>query len=117
GLIDEATSALGLARASANDERVGAMILEQQKTLYRLMAELATTSASAGRLGVNGISPADVDALERASEELKRDVEIGNRFVIPGESFPGAALDLARTIVRRAERHVARMVHQDELMN
>ena len=117
GLADEATSALGLARASANDERVGALILEQQRTLYRLMAELATTPESAGKLGVLGITAADVEALERASGELKREVEIGNRFIIPGESFPGAALDLARTVVRRAERHVARMVHQGELTN
>src|SRR5207237_2508798 len=92
-------------------------VLAKQRTRYRLMAELATTPESAGKLGVSGSTAADVEALERASEELKREVEIGNRFIIPGESFPGAALDLARTVVRRAERHVARMVHQGELTN
>jgi cob(I)alamin adenosyltransferase len=117
GLIDEATSALGLARASANEERVRSLVLQQQQVLYRLMAELALTSDNAASIGISRITTADVETLERLADELKREVEIGNRFVIPGESFPGAALDLARTIVRRAERHVTRMIHQGEIAN
>ena len=117
GLIDEATSALGLARASANEERVRSLVLQQQKVLYRLMAELAATSDTVAAVGVVRITTADLETLERIADELKREVEIGNRFIIPGESFPGAALDLARTIVRRAERHVARMIHQGEVTN
>lgn len=117
GLVDEATSALGLARASATEEKVRSLVLKQQQNLYRLMAELATTAESAGRLGIASMSATDVEELELRSDELKRDVEIGNRFVIPGESIPGAALDLARTIVRRAERHVTRMHHAGEVGN
>jgi cob(I)alamin adenosyltransferase len=117
GLVDEATSALGLARASTTEDRVRALVLAQQQTLYRLMAELATTPASAGKLQIAGIEDADVAALEAASEELKREVTIGNRFIIPGESVAGAALDLARTVVRRAERHVVRMRHHGHLDN
>jgi len=117
GLVDEATSALGLARASSNDERVRTVILEQQRNLYRLMAELATTSESAGKLSVGAVSAQDVEEVERLADELKREVEIGNRFIIPGESFPGAALDLARTIIRRAERYVTRMVHAGRVAN
>lgn len=117
GLIDEATSALGLARASANEERVRAFILQWQNTLYRVMAEVAATPDSAPKLHLKQIAEADVAELERTSEDLKREVEVGNRFIVPGESFPGAALDLARTIIRRAERHVARMTHQGEVTN
>lgn len=117
GLVDEATSALGLARASASDERVGALILDQQNTLYRLMAELAATPEVAGRLAVSGISADDVAKLERIAEELKPEANIGNRFIVPGESIAGAALDLARAVVRRAERHVARMAHAGEVPN
>jgi len=117
GLIDEATSALGLARASANEERVRALILQWQTMLYRLMAEVASTPDSAAKLNLKRVAESDVVELERASEDLKREVEVGNRFIIPGESFPGAALDLARTIIRRAERHVARMTHEGELTN
>jgi cob(I)alamin adenosyltransferase len=117
GLVDEATSALGLARASANEERVRSLVLLQQQVLYRLMAELAATSEIVASVGIAKITTADVETLERVADELKREVEIGNRFVIPGESLPGAALDLARTIVRRAERHVARMIHQGGVTN
>lgn len=117
GLIDEATSALGLARASANEDRVRGLILQWQQLLYQLMAEVAATPESAGKLNLRKIAESDVAALERAAEDLKREVEIGNRFIIPGESFPGAALDLARTVVRRAERHVARMLHAGQLAN
>lgn len=117
GLVDEATSALGLARASTGEPRVSDLILRQQKNLYRLMAELATTAEAAGKISIAPMSGDDVADLERASAELKADVEIGNRFIIPGETFPGAAIDLARTIVRRAERHVARMVHDRDVPN
>src|SRR5262249_5696040 len=112
GLVDEATSALGLARASAADERVRAVILEQQQTLYRLMAELAATREATAKLALSEITATDVAGLEDVSDELMREVKIGNRFVIPGESVSGAAIDLARTVVRRAERHVARMTHR-----
>jgi cob(I)alamin adenosyltransferase len=117
GLVDEATSALGLARASADDERVREVILQQQKNLYRLMAELATNPEAAGRIAVPPMGPEDILNLERLSAELKGEVEIGNHFIIPGETFPGAAIDLARTIVRRAERHVARMTHEGAVSN
>lgn len=117
GLVDEATSALGLARASANEERVRGVILGWQQTLYQLMAELATTPESAGKLKLPTIGEADVAALEQTAAELTREVEIGNRFVVPGESVAGATLDLARTVVRRAERHVARMLHEGNLAN
>lgn len=117
GLVDEATSALGLARASATDERVRSLLLEQQKVLYRLMGELAATPEVAAAAHLATITDADVETLERVSEDLKREVSIGNRFIIPGESFPGAALDLARTIIRRAERYVARMIHSGDVSN
>lgn len=117
GLVDEATSALGLARASATEERVRSAILGFQQTLYRLMAELATTPQAAAKANFGHIEITDVEALEQLSEELKRDVEIGNQFIIPGETVSGATLDLARTIVRRAERHLVRMAHVGEIEN
>ena len=117
GPIDEATSALGLARASATEERVRGLILGWQQTLYRLMAEVAATPETIDKLHLSRIGEADLESLDQVGDELTREVEIGNRFIIPGESFPGAALDLARTVVRRAERHVARLVHEGALSN
>lgn len=117
GLLDESTSALGLARATATEERVRALILGWQQALYQMMAEVAATTDSAGKLQISKISEGDVAALEQTAEELKREVEIGNRFIVPGETLSGASLDLARAVVRRAERHVARMVHGGDLAN
>jgi cob(I)alamin adenosyltransferase len=117
GLIDEANSAIGLARATATDERARALLLQQQQVLYRLMAELATTADAAGKIKISPIAPNDVAELERLSDDLKRDVQIGNRFVVPGENLPGATLDLARAVVRRAERFVARLHHAGEVAN
>lgn len=117
GLVDEATSALGLARASSSEQRVREIILNEQKALYRLMAELATTPEAAGKIAITPMGAEDSARLEDLSTALKSDVEIGNHFVIPGETISGATIDLARTVVRRAERHVARMVHSGEVGN
>lgn len=117
GLIDEATSALGLARASADEEKVRSIILRQQQLLYQIMAEVAATPATASKLHLQKVGPSDVQELERIGDELKAEVEIGNRFIIPGESVAGAALDLARTIVRRAERYLVHLAHDGELRN
>lgn len=117
GLVDEATSALGVARANAQEDRVRNAILRFQQVLYRLMAELATTPEAAAKVNIARIEATDVEALESLADELKREVEIGNRFIIPGETVSGATIDFARTVVRRAERHLVRMVHAGEIDN
>ena len=111
GTIDEATSALGLARATSGDPRVRDLILQMQRDLYVLMAELATPEKNLAAVGMR-ITAEHVAALEHAEAQLKSDVEIPNKFVIPGDSLDGAALDLARTIIRRAERMTARLLHE-----
>ncbi len=116
GTVDEATSALGLARALTRDERVRQVILHTQRDLYVLMAELATQQEHLDAIGMR-ITPDHVAWVERTEEELKRDVEIPNVFVIPGDSADGAALDVARTIVRRAERLTARLLHERVIEN
>ncbi len=111
GTVDEATSALGLARALSDSQDVKDTILRLQRELYVLMAELATSPEEQGKHAGMIISAEHVAGLELLTEELKQDVTIGNAFIIPGETAPGAALDLARTIVRRAERMTARLLH------
>src|SRR5262245_40015136 len=103
GTLDEATSALGIARAVTTSGRVKEQILALQRDLYLLMAELALSPEAYANSDFK-ITAEHVAGLERVSEELKAEVEIGNVFIIPGETLPGAALDLARTIVRRGER-------------
>ncbi len=108
GAVDEATSALGLARAWSRDPLVSDMLLRIQRNLYALMAELATTTSHAGAIGIC-ITAEDVAWLEQIQEELLAGVQIPPRFVLPGDTRAGATLDFARATTRRAERAVARL--------
>jgi cob(I)alamin adenosyltransferase len=116
GTVDEATSALGLARAQIGDTTLAGRILHIQRDLYTLMAELATPPENYDKVDWK-IRGENVVQLETWSDELKSKVEIGKEFVIPGASVAGASLDLARTIVRRAERQVARLYHDGDIVN
>lgn len=116
GTVDEATSALGVARAACTDQRARQLILRMQQDLYVLMAELATPPENLDAVGMR-ITPEHVAWLETTEDELKAEVEIPNKFVIPGDSPDGAALDLARTIIRRAERMTAKLLHEGTTAN
>ena len=116
GTIDEATSALGLARAVAQDQKVKDIIYHIQQELYLLMGELATTTENYEKMGLQ-ITHEHVVRLETIESELKSAVEIPNKFIIPGDTLDGAALDLARTIIRRAERMTVRLLHDGVIHN
>ncbi|HEX8036647.1 MAG TPA: cob(I)yrinic acid a,c-diamide adenosyltransferase [Ktedonobacterales bacterium] len=116
GTVDEATSALGLARASSQDTTAREIILQMQRDLYVLMAELATPPENQKAVGMR-ITSDYVTRLESMEEQLKSEVAIPNKFIIPGDSLDGAALDLARTIVRRAERMAVRLFHDGMIEN
>ncbi len=98
GAIDEADSALGIARAFAEVENVREKIFDLQKLLPKLMADFA----SLNREPI--ITPDDVKKLESEMDELESSLPPLREFLIPGASKGGAFLDLARTITRRAER-------------
>ena len=115
GTVDELSSALGLARATVRAERSREILLDVQRHLYRIMTELATTPEAARRFDQTGTK--DVARLERLTDELGAELELPQEFVIPGDTLAGAALDLARTVARRAERIVARLMHQQEFDN
>ena len=112
GTTDEAVSALGLARAAigAETDRIGSrlaeLILRLQRELFVVGAELATQADRRDRLtdGTTRVTEAMIAALESEIDELEELVEQPKEFVLPGESMTGAALDLARTTIRRAER-------------
>lgn len=116
GTVDEATSALGLARALAQDQKVKDIIYRVQQELYLLMGELATPAENYEKMGLR-MTIVHVQELEKVEEELKREVEIPNKFIIPGDTVDGAALDLARTIIRRAERMAAKLLHDGVIQN
>src|SRR5215467_14528455 len=116
GTVDEATSALGLARAATRDERAKEIILHMQKDLYVLMAELATPPENLEAVGMR-ITGEQIHWLETTEKELQAAVDIPNKFIIPGDTLDGAALDLARTIIRRAERMAVKLLHEGIIEN
>lgn len=116
GTIDEATSALGLARASTHDEVVKETLLHVQGDLYLMMGELATPPEHQVKMKLH-MTADHVSWIEAHEEALKAEVEIPNLFVIPGDSLEGATLDVARTVIRRAERMVARLLHEKVINN
>jgi len=116
GAVDEASSALGVARAHLHSSDMSREIYGCQNDLYTLMAELATPPENYSKVDFK-ITAEHVERLDILGESLKQRVEIGNKFSVPGDSVPGAFLDVARTIVRRAERQVARLYHEGDVTN
>lgn len=102
GSVDEASAALGLARAMTESESVQEIILQVQKQLYLLMSELSADSKTADQF--DRINQGEVDWLEEHILKLEKTVTMPREFILPGQSPASAALAVARTIVRRAER-------------
>ncbi len=116
GTVDEATSALGLARAATTNQKAKEILYQLQQELYLLMGELATPPEQYEKMGLR-MTHEHVQRLEQIEEELKREVEIPNKFIIPGDTLDGAALDLARTVIRRAERMAVKLLHDGIIHN
>lgn len=107
GAVDEAQAALGMARAEADrGSELGELLIRLEHDLYVCMAELATAPENRRKLeeGRTLVTAEMVDSLEPLIDDLMGRFPMPEDFVIPGENRTGAALDLARTIVRRAER-------------
>jgi cob(I)alamin adenosyltransferase len=127
GTVDECSSAIGMARAflresfchpersehSERSRRADAWLGWVQDTLFNIGSDLATLPKDRWE-GMPLASEADVKALERAIDEAQRDLEPLANFIHPGGSPAGAALHLARTIARRAERLVVTLRESDD---
>ena len=102
GTLDETTSAIGLVRAHAQASASNEALIAAQRDLYTLMAELAFTQGIAQQKW--HITQAEVDRIERETDAFEAAVNLPPHFILPGDSVAGAALDVARTVARRAER-------------
>ena len=115
GSVDEAASALGLARVVAEGELYDD-ILRLQNELFVAGAELATAPEASDRLeeGVSKVTPGMIERLESDIDRYMDRVELPPKFVIPGGTELSARLDVARAAVRRAERKVSALDLADD---
>lgn len=115
GAIDEADAALGLARTLCQNALSNDIIVVVQKDLYKMMAELSATPENTAKF--RSVQSTHVQRLESEIEKISTMVENPHDFILPGDSKAGAALDVARTVVRRAERRAAGLYHGGEMTN
>ena len=119
GTTDEAVSLLGLARALAQDPRVREVVKQVQRELFTVGAELATDAAEYAKLEkhFSVVTAEMTERVEETLDELSAQIELPRSFIIPGASAASAALDVARTVLRRAERRTVALHEQGLLQN
>jgi cob(I)alamin adenosyltransferase len=123
GTLDEASAALGLARALITSEQTKSILMDVQRDLYALMSEVAAAPENASRLrtlrqaqGI-ALNLSRVEWLESQTDLITARVPVPKEFILPGDTPGGAALSLARTVVRRAERRLAELADKGEVEN
>ena len=120
GTVDELNTALGLARATAEHDFVRSNLLAVQKDLIVLMGELCVQPEDLDRYTADGYLPVTPDMTAKL-DTLVKEIEAQNisfkGWATPGATAHSAALDVARTVCRRAERRVCELKFTDELRN
>lgn len=118
GTVDEAVSALGVARAAARPPSAE-VILSLQRDLFVVGAELATGVDNRSKLqpGSSLTTPEMIERLEQEIDRIDAAVGMPDEFVVPGGNPVAAALDLARTIIRRAERRAVAWQQEHDLLD
>lgn len=119
GTVDEAVASLGVARAATTVPAVAEEILGLQRELFVVGADLAANPAERARLTerVSLVTAAMTERLEGRIDEVVAEHPLPPVFVVPGANASSAALDVARSVVRRAERHVVRLERSERLAN
>lgn len=116
GTLDEASSALGVARAMTANAKVKEIILSVQKDLVTIGAELSCFPEDLKMLR-RRIGDDDVRRLDDLIDDLQTDITMKNEFVYPGETAVSAQIDVGRTIIRRAERKASRLKAEGVISN
>jgi len=115
GTVDEANAAVGVARSSFADVKINEDLAAIQNALFDVGADLATPHGSKYRSNITAMDEQDVTHLETLIDRYEAQLEPLQAFVLPGGHEASAALHLARTIVRRAEREVTHLARQEEV--
>lgn len=115
GSLDETSSILGLARASCRISEAEDWLIQIQRDLYVMMSEIAATKENLPSF--QKIGQDRVTWLEELIQQMDQDLPALTEFILPGDSQPGAVLDLARTVTRRAERRVVELYQRSGMKN
>lgn len=115
GTLDEATSCIGYARSIAVSDRTKEILIEVQRDLYLMMSELAFSQNIQQKR--YHVTEEHVQRIEHETDALEAENPLPPYFILPGDSPSGAMLDVARTVVRRAERLAVRLAHDGEVEN
>jgi cob(I)alamin adenosyltransferase len=108
GVLDEASSVMGVARAMTRSQKIKDILLAVQKDLLMMGAELSALPGDVQKLPKR-IDESDVQRVEDLIDDLQKEVKLKNEFIYPGETVVSAQIDVARTVIRRAERNAAKM--------
>jgi cob(I)alamin adenosyltransferase len=119
GAVDETVAQLGVARALAEDETLASILLEIQRDLFVVGADLAANPDDRAKLTpeVSLVTEDMVHRLEGTIDHTVEEHPLPQEFVVPGANQPSAALDVARTLARRAERRAVALRDADRAAN
>jgi cob(I)alamin adenosyltransferase len=115
GTLDEVMASLGLARAFSVTKLSFTILIKVQRDLYAMMAEISASPDHAEKFCK--IDSENVIWLESNIDDLTKKVDMPFRFILPGDTKAGATLSVARTVIRRAERQMARLYHDGLIKN
>ncbi len=113
GTYDEVNSILGVAKSHMNDKKVQEIVSKLQNDLFTVCAELAQGTKENQNIPI--ITKKHVAEIEQLSDDIMNTIVLPKSFVVPGGTKESAYLDYARTIARRAERHVVRLSKNVEI--
>ena len=119
GISDEAVSTMGLARALSKYTRVKDILEKVQRELFTVAAELATDPQRYDlfKRHFKPVTPEMITDMEEMIDDLEQGMEMPNVFILPGGSPASAAIDMARCIIRTAERRTVTLKEQGRLTN
>jgi cob(I)alamin adenosyltransferase len=119
GTIDEAVSCLGVARNAVGKEKTRNVLLEIQRQLFVVGAELATRPEDYEKFTKHfrAVTEEMVTHLEQTINEIESNITLPKAFVVPGANTGSALIDLSRSIIRRAERKVVTLKRNKLLAN